>query len=63
MMATDTPKLSYDLQRHLGRCVKVGSEDMLHEPLSGRMEDLLKRLEGGSENPAKTRPPRGGLSS
>lgn len=63
MMATDTPKLSYDLQRHLGRCVKVGTEETLNEPLSRRMEDLLKRLDGGAETPAKARPPRGGLSS
>lgn len=63
MMASETPKLSYDLQRHLGRCVKVGTEETVREPLSRRMEDLLRRLDGGDDAPATVRGPRGGLSS
>ncbi len=45
MMPNHEPKLSYDLQRHLGRCVRLGADAVLEEPLSDRMADLLSRLD------------------
>jgi hypothetical protein len=50
-----TPKLSPDLQRHLGRCLRAGTNQILHEPLRGRIAALMDELDAVSADDQRER--------
>lgn len=54
MQMTTVPKLSRDLQRHLGRQLGDVVGRTLEEPLTREMEALLDRLGGEEQGPARS---------